>query len=73
MPPGRCCRSTPRCRRCPVRVALERTPAGPTRIEARTPAHMRGVPESLWKYEPLLRRSWEQRQSEAAPAARPAA
>jgi hypothetical protein len=55
-------------------MALEGTPAGPTGIESRTPAHMRGVPESLWKYEPLLRQNWEQRQSEAAaPAARPAA
>jgi len=35
---------------------------------------MRGVPESLWKYEPLLRASWERRQAEvAAPAAEHAA
>jgi hypothetical protein len=50
-------------------MALERAPTGPTRIKSRTPAHMQGVPESLWKYEPLLRENWERRQSEAAPAA----
>ncbi|GIK78249.1 MAG: hypothetical protein KJ006_05600 [Thermoleophilia bacterium] len=42
----------------------------PTGTGSPTPAHMRGLPESLWKYEPLLRASWERRRSEAtAPAA----
>jgi hypothetical protein len=34
-------------------------------VEAPLPAHLRGVPQSLHKYEPLLRRSWEQRQGGA--------
>ncbi len=67
MPPAKCCRSLPRCRDCPARrpasddvlLALRIRPA------SGLPAHLEGVPRSLHKYEPLLRRSWEQR-AEAA-------
>lgn len=63
MPPAKCCRSVPRCRNCPARrpqgdellVALGLAPA------AKLPAHLQGVPISLHKYEPLLKRSWEKR------------
>jgi hypothetical protein len=43
---------------------------GPAGLASETPPHMEGVPESLRKYEPLLRESWIRRQSEpVAPAA----
>ena len=59
----RCCRSNPRCRDCPARkidddrllLALGIAPEPPL------PAHLRGVPRSLHKYEPLLRRAWNER------------
>jgi hypothetical protein len=62
----RCCRSVPRCRRCPVLLAaelrglrsLDRSPA-----EAGLPPHLAGVPACLHRYEPLLRRAWEERQA----------
>jgi hypothetical protein len=66
--PGRrkkCCRSTPRCRSCPVTLAAE---VQEVRELARrgldVPPHLAGVPECLHKYEPLLRRSWEERVAE---------
>jgi len=57
---GKCCRSTPRCRDCPVRKAagdevlhsVGLAPAAPL------PPHLEGVPRCLHKYEPLLRRAW---------------
>jgi hypothetical protein len=59
----KCCRSTPRCRNCPARKISDdeilRTLGIP--IEPPLPEHLRGVPLSLHKYEPLLRRSYEQR------------
>jgi hypothetical protein len=59
----KCCRSNPRCRDCPARkieddrllLALGIAPEPPL------PIHLRGVPRSLHKYEPLLRRAWEER------------
>jgi hypothetical protein len=59
----KCCRSNPRCRDCPARkieddrllLALGIAPEPPL------PAHLRGVPRSLHKYEPLLRRAWNER------------
>jgi hypothetical protein len=65
----KCCRSTPRCRDCPARrpgddealLALGMAPS------PRLPAHLRGVPPSLHKYEPLLKRSYAAR-SEREPA-----
>jgi hypothetical protein len=69
VPPIKCCRSVPRCRNCPAR-----RPAGDDILAAlgiapadQLPAHLQGVPPSLHKYEPLLRRSWEAR-AEAAEA-----
>ncbi len=65
--PLKCCRSTPRCRDCPARRpddellrALGITPA------PRLPAHLRGVPPSLHKYEPLLKRSFSERERAGA-------
>jgi hypothetical protein len=56
----KCCRSTPRCRDCPARrIADDRVlrawglEPGPA-----PPPHLLGVPPSLHKYEPLLRRAW---------------
>jgi hypothetical protein len=61
--PVKCCRSTPRCRNCPARQPADeqvlRTLGIP--VEPPLPAHLRGVPPSLHKYEPLLRRSWLER------------
>ena len=61
--PVKCCRSDPRCRNCPARridddrllraLGIEPGPA--------LPAHLSGLPASLHKYEPLLRKSWIER------------
>ena len=61
--PVKCCRSDPRCRHCPARridddrllraLGIEPGPA--------LPAHLSGLPASLHKYEPLLRKSWIER------------
>jgi hypothetical protein len=61
--PVKCCRSDPRCRNCPARRidddrllrALGIEPGPPL------PAHLSGLPASLHKYEPLLRKSWIER------------
>jgi hypothetical protein len=62
MPPApkeKCCRSTPRCRRCPVLLVVERraTVAMVTSLQGGgdLPPHLQGLPECLHKYEPLLR------------------
>jgi hypothetical protein len=59
----KCCRSTPRCRDCPARKIADEDVLRALGIPvAETlPAHLRGVPRSLHKYEPLLRRSFEER------------
>jgi hypothetical protein len=59
----KCCRSTPRCRDCPARKIAddEILRALGIPVEPPLPEHLRGVPFSLHKYEPLLRRSYEQR------------
>jgi hypothetical protein len=66
--PGRqkkCCRSTPRCRSCPVTLAAEiREVRALGSRDLQVPAHLAGVPECLHKYEPLLRQSWEKRTAE---------
>jgi hypothetical protein len=52
-----CCRSTPRCRTCPLRFAAEiRAVNGLTKPNLRLPEHLVGVPTCLHKYEPLFRR-----------------
>jgi hypothetical protein len=60
----KCCRSTPRCRDCPARkpgdIELLRALGVP--VEDDLPPHLRGVPRSLHKYEPLLRRTWTERE-----------
>jgi hypothetical protein len=63
----KCCRSTPRCRDCPARKIAddEILRALGIAVEAPLPEHLRGVPLSLHKYEPLLRRSYEQRAAAA--------
>jgi hypothetical protein len=66
-PVVKCCRSTPRCRNCPARKIADdqllRALGIP--IEPPVPEHLAGVPRSLHKYEPLLRRSWAERQTAA--------
>jgi hypothetical protein len=53
----RCCRSTPRCRTCPLRFAAEiRAVNGLAKPPAHLPEHLAGVPNCLHKYEPLFRR-----------------
>jgi hypothetical protein len=59
----KCCGSDPRCRDCPARkiqddrllLALGITPEPPS------PVHLRGIPRSLHKYEPIFRKAWMQR------------
>lgn len=52
----RCCRSTPRCRACPLRFAAElRQVNSLGRPSRQTPPHLADVPACLHKYEPLLR------------------
>jgi hypothetical protein len=60
----KCCRSTPRCRDCPARKIADDDLllALGIPVPARLPAHLEGVPRSLHKYEPLLRRSWSERE-----------
>ena len=54
----RCCRSTPRCRTCPLRFAAElREVRTLAERGGSTPPHLAGVPRCLHKYEPLFRRS----------------
>jgi hypothetical protein len=59
----KCCRSTPRCRNCPARKIADQDllRALGIPVEPPLPEHLRGVPLSLHKYEPLLRRSFEER------------
>jgi hypothetical protein len=61
----KCCHSTPRCRSCPARrladEQLLRALGIP--VQPELPDHLKGVPRSLHKYEPLLRRSWDRRQA----------
>ena len=69
----RCCRSTPRCRSCPVwrlRDVLDlRELVAPSDV----PPHLEGVPSCLHKYEDVLRRDWERREQQAAAGAETAA
>jgi hypothetical protein len=60
----KCCRSTPRCRDCPARKIADDDLllALGIPVPAPLPAHLEGVPRSLHKYEPLLRRSWSERE-----------
>jgi hypothetical protein len=60
---GKCCRSTPRCRDCPVRKAAEDELLRSLGLSPKPPLppHLEGVPRSLHKYEPLLRRTWLER------------
>jgi hypothetical protein len=74
----KCCRSTPRCRDCPARKIGEgerRAPGQAGRlahdellralgipVESPLPPHLRGVPRSLHKYEPLLKRAYAERE-----------
>jgi hypothetical protein len=59
-PTTKCCGKRPRCRTCPLFLAREaRDVLPPLRS---LPPHLDGVPRSLHKYEPLLRRAWEQRE-----------
>jgi adenine-specific DNA glycosylase len=52
----RCCRSTPRCRTCPLRFATElRKAEAYGRPPRHLPAHLADVPLCLHKYEALLR------------------
>jgi hypothetical protein len=64
----KCCRSVPRCRNCPARKIADdqilRALGIP--VEPQLPPHLQGVPLSLHKYEPLLRRSYEQRVAASA-------
>ena len=64
----KCCRSTPRCRDCPARKIAddELLRALGIPVEPPLPEHLRGVPPSLHKYEPLLRRAYEERAAATA-------
>jgi hypothetical protein len=70
--PSRCCRSTPRCRTCPLRFATElREVQARANPDALLPPHLVGVPACLHKYEPLFKRAVEAERSAAgAPALR---
>jgi hypothetical protein len=59
----KCCRSNPRCRNCPARRVDDERLLRALGIEPepRLPAHLNGLPASLHKYEPLLRKSWIER------------
>jgi hypothetical protein len=61
--PVKCCRSNPRCRNCPARRVDDERLLRAFGIEPgpRLPAHLSGLPASLHKYEPLLRKSWIER------------
>ena len=53
---SRCCRTTPRCRTCPLRFAAELREVGALgRPNPTLPAHLADVPACLHKYEALLR------------------
>lgn len=77
--PGKCCRSTPRCRDCPARRPFDpSTWTGPSELIALItpgtdlPTHLVGVPRCLHKYEPLLRRSeTDEREPQAVVSAPP--
>jgi hypothetical protein len=57
-PNTRCCRTTPRCRSCPLRFAAElRDLQERLNPAAQVPEHLAGVPTCLHKYEPLFRRA----------------
>jgi hypothetical protein len=62
MPKEKCCQSTPRCKRCPVVLAQDRRAVAALAAPA-LPPHLEGVPECLHRFEPLLRRSWEEREA----------
>jgi hypothetical protein len=64
----KCCRSTPRCRDCPARKISddEILRALGLPVEPPLPEHLRGLPPSLHKYEPLLRRAYEERTATTA-------
>ena len=59
----KCCRSTPRCRDCPARkIADDQLLRGlGIPVEPPLPPHLVGVPRSLHKYEPLLKRTYAER------------
>jgi hypothetical protein len=62
----KCCRSTPRCRACPARQMGNARVLRALGIEPEPPLppHLSGIPASLHKYEPLLRRAWLEAGSE---------
>jgi hypothetical protein len=64
----KCCRSNPRCKRCPVVLAQDRRAVLQLVGRADVPAHLEGVPECLHRFEPLLRRAWEERQADKVAA-----
>jgi hypothetical protein len=67
-PGAKCCRSTPRCRSCPLVLARERERLlnlGPQGLVEPVPDHLAGVPACLHKYEPLLRKAWLERRQAA--------
>ena len=69
VPPAvKCCRSTPRCRNCPARrIADEQLlRALGVPVSEPLPPHLQGLPRSLHKYEPLMRRAWDERAGETA-------
>jgi hypothetical protein len=61
--PVKCCRSNPRCRNCPARRVDDERLLRALGIEPGPPlpAHLSGLPASLHKYEPLIRKSWIER------------
>ena len=64
--PGKCCRSTPRCRSCPLRHKQLLSEITALVTPPQLPPHLVGVPSCLHKYEPLLRRTYDEREAQVA-------
>jgi hypothetical protein len=69
--PGKCCRSTPRCRSCPLRRKELPTEIAALMTPPALPPHLVGVPRCLHKYEPLLRRTFDEREAQPVGSAPP--
>lgn len=62
--PGKCCRTAPRCRSCPLRRKEQLSELVALVTPPELPPHLVGVPNCLHKYEPLLRRTYAEREAQ---------